>query len=54
MVDWWLRTHKVVAKARRKAFDSLVCLVAWSLWLERNCMFFDQKSSSAIPNLLYP
>jgi hypothetical protein len=34
--DWWIRRRKAVAKARRKAFDSLVFLVFRSLWLERN------------------
>jgi hypothetical protein len=33
---WWLRMRKVVAKPSRKGFDTLVWLVAWSLWKERN------------------
>jgi hypothetical protein len=33
---WWLRARKAVAKPSRKGFDSLVWLVAWSLWKERN------------------
>jgi hypothetical protein len=33
---WWLRTRKAVAKPSRKGFDTLVWLVAWSLWKERN------------------
>jgi hypothetical protein len=29
-----------VTKARRKSFDSLVVLITWSLWLERNSRVF--------------
>jgi hypothetical protein len=34
--DWWLGTRKRVYKLQRKGFNSLVLLVAWSLWKERN------------------
>jgi hypothetical protein len=33
---WWLRARKAVVKPSRKGFDTLVWLVAWSLWKERN------------------
>jgi hypothetical protein len=33
---WWLRARKAVAKPSRKGFDTLVWLVAWSLWKVRN------------------
>jgi hypothetical protein len=46
MVDWWLRSCKVVTKAYRKAFNYLVFLVAWSLWLERNNRVFNRKAST--------
>jgi hypothetical protein len=37
---WWLQSRKRVPKARRRAFDSLVILVVWCIWLERNsCVF---------------
>lgn len=36
LVDWWLRSRKQIGKPRRHAFDSLVILVTWLLWLERN------------------
>jgi hypothetical protein len=48
MVEWWLRSRKVVAKAHWKAFDSLVFLVVWSLWLECNSRVFNQKTSSMV------
>jgi hypothetical protein len=32
----WLCSRKWVTKARRKAFNSLVVLITWNVWLERN------------------
>lgn len=32
---WWIQAWKTVAKIRRKGFDSLIWLVAWSIWKER-------------------
>jgi hypothetical protein len=46
LVLWWLRSRKFVVKARRKAFDSFVVLIVWSIWLERNAMVFRSVSSS--------
>ncbi|GJN32057.1 hypothetical protein PR202_gb20530 [Eleusine coracana subsp. coracana] len=46
MVDWWIEARKRVAKACRRAFDSLVVLVVWSLWVERNARVFRQRSKS--------
>jgi hypothetical protein len=36
LAPWWLQVRKSIARARRKAFDSVVVLVVWSVWLERN------------------
>jgi hypothetical protein len=36
-----------VQKSRRKAFDSAVALVAWSLWLQQNDRVFRNGSLSA-------
>jgi hypothetical protein len=41
---WWLRVRKVVAKPSRKGFDTLVLLVAWSLWKERNSRVHEQAA----------
>ncbi|KAJ1266199.1 hypothetical protein BS78_08G132600 [Paspalum vaginatum] len=38
--SWWLEAKKQVAKSIRKRFDSLVVLVAWCLWKERNNRIF--------------
>jgi hypothetical protein len=44
---WWMRTRERVPKHQRKAFDSLVILVAWLLWLERNDRTFSSRSRTA-------
>lgn len=46
-IQWWLRSRKMVQKARRKSFDSLFILVTWHLWLERNARVFQGKSTAA-------
>jgi len=39
-VDWWSWARKQVPGVDRKVFDSLVILVIWLLWKERNdCVF---------------
>jgi hypothetical protein len=43
-VHWWIRVRKLVPKARRKGFDSLVLVVAWTIWLERNTCTFRMRS----------
>jgi hypothetical protein len=35
LATWWYSARKLVAKARRKGFDTFVWLVAWSIWRER-------------------
>lgn len=37
---WWGSSRKRVAKRKRKAFDSLVLLVCWNLWKQRNGRVF--------------
>ncbi|OEL23010.1 hypothetical protein BAE44_0015970, partial [Dichanthelium oligosanthes] len=50
LTDWWLRSRKMVAKPRRKAFDSLCLLVSRHLWLERNSRVF--RGVSRLPGSL--
>ena len=35
LVDWWLLERQRLSAEARKAFDTLVLLVSWTLWLER-------------------
>jgi hypothetical protein len=48
-VDWWLSARKLVVKRQRKAFDSVVLLVARGIWLQRNCRVFDRRSLLPVP-----
>jgi hypothetical protein len=50
LTSWWLRARKAVAKLRRPAFDSIVLLLAWSLWLQRNDRVF--RSENKLPSTL--
>jgi hypothetical protein len=44
VVNWWLQARKQIKKRKWKAFDSLVVLVAWCTWLQRNtCIFRDES-----------
>ena len=45
LITWWLATRKMIAKARRMAFDSVVILVAWNIWLQRNARVFQRQST---------
>jgi hypothetical protein len=47
-VDWWLISRRAVANPRRKAFDSVVLMGAWMLWLERNARTFSSSSSTGV------
>lgn len=44
LIPWWLATRKRICKERRKAFDSIVVLTAWNIWLQRNTRVFRQQS----------
>ncbi|TVU51343.1 hypothetical protein EJB05_02762, partial [Eragrostis curvula] len=43
LAEWWLRSRKKMEKGRRKGFDSLVVLVVWQLWKERNRRVFNNE-----------
>jgi hypothetical protein len=43
-IDWWLLCRKRVIKQRLKGFDSLIVLVIWHLWLQRNSRVFHSGS----------
>ena len=47
LADWWVSSRKLVPKTMRKGFDSVVLLIMWILWKERNARVFQQSSSSA-------
>ena len=41
--DWWLAARKDVPKNGRNGFDSMVVLVCWLFWKERNNRTFDRR-----------
>jgi hypothetical protein len=44
---WWMDSRRQVPKDLRKGFDSLVLLMSWCLWKQRNSCVFDNAASSA-------
>jgi hypothetical protein len=48
---WWLHARKRVVRQRHKAFDSLVTLVAWRVWHERNERVF-HSTCNLLPQLV--
>ena len=42
--DWWLQVRKRVPKNLRRDFDSVVILLHWKLWKERNNRIFEHVS----------
>jgi hypothetical protein len=52
LVDWWLEATKPVPQALSRGFDSLVLLVSWELWKERNRRTFDGVCATATLVLL--
>ena len=44
LVAWWTDVRKRIQKDDRRGFDSLVALVCWLLWKERNGRTFDRRA----------
>jgi hypothetical protein len=44
--DWWRKAEQKVPNSKRKGFNSLVILVSWRLWKQRNTCVFDGVSPS--------
>jgi hypothetical protein len=45
--DWWLKARKQVPKPLRRDFDTVVILVHWKIWKERNARIFEGAQHSA-------
>ena len=52
LVDWWLEARKQVPGALSRGFNSLVLIVSWELWKERNRRTFDGVCATATQVLL--
>ena len=45
-VNWWTTARTNVPSGENKKLNSMVVLVAWTIWYERNSRVFDNKASS--------
>ena len=43
LASWWSEARKQLPKVDGRGFDSLVILVSWLLWKERNNKTFDRR-----------
>jgi len=48
VADWWLQTRDAVPDTFMRAFDSLVLLVSWVIWKERNNRTFNNATKTTI------
>ena len=39
-IDWWATGRKQVVKYKRKGFDTLIAIICWCLWKQRNGKVF--------------
>jgi len=46
-MEWWLSNRKRVDKHFRRGFDSIVFLIGWMLWKQRNARTFDGSTRTA-------
>jgi len=46
LADWWLETRNTVLEDIRRALDSIVLLVTWVIWMERNGRSFNNTAKT--------
>lgn len=46
LADWWMSSRKWINKVDRKSFDSVVILISWSIWFERNARTFNREKQT--------
>jgi hypothetical protein len=47
--EWWRKASIRIPKSKRKGFNSVVILVAWSLWKQRNMCVFMELGPAFLP-----
>lgn len=53
LASWWSRRRKQLEKESRKSFDSIMVLIVWNLWLERNTSTFNNKERTVMQVLAH-
>lgn len=52
VIDWWLHMRKNHNQLKKKGLDSVVMLVMWCLWKERNGRTFGSRPASTVDHLI--
>ena len=52
-MEWWLLARSNFTRASKKAFDTLVVAVAWSLWKQRNARVFNWRNQQKTDDELH-
>jgi hypothetical protein len=45
-IEWWLHRRLILSSEQCRGFDSLVLLVSWEVWKERNARIFRNEVST--------
>ena len=53
LAAWWTVARKSIHKENRQCFDSVVILVSWMLWKERNNRTFERIVRSVLELLVW-
>lgn len=51
--EWWLRSRKQLPKPHHATYDSLVMLITWKLWVDRNERTFRHQAKWRPSNLVH-
>jgi hypothetical protein len=43
LVNWWMAARSGLNRRSKKALDSLILLICWFIWLERNARVFNRR-----------
>lgn len=52
LLDWWLLLRKNRGKFKQKGIDSMVMLIVWAIWKERNALTFDGSTARRVSDVV--
>lgn len=52
ILDWWLALRDGHNRLKQKGVDSMVMLIVWCLWKERNARVFDNAPGRSVSDMV--